>query len=108
MSRDNQGRYLAGVKEHFDMLADMRKRGMEMSSARFEERVKKHPLPDWTTVEGVLVLRSGDANEVAVPRNGKKTAASFEILTLKPRRLLTFVQRDEVHSWLWRAAQKDL
>lgn len=106
MSHDNQGRDLKAVKRHFDTMARLHNEGEELSHQKFLEVVAKFPLADWTDVEGVLVLRAGESRYVAVPKNGKKTAANFEIVDLDARELVTVLKKDEVYSWLWRASQE--
>jgi hypothetical protein len=108
VNRDNQGRNLEATRRHFDMLAKMHEEGVKISEREFSEKVKKFPLPDWTKVEGVVVLRAGSSRYVAVPKTGKKTAANFEIIDLQDRRdLIAILKKDEVYSWLWRASQSD-
>jgi len=105
--KDNQGRNLAAVKAHFDALRVARIKGEAASSAAFAAAVAKVPMADWTAVDGVLVLRSGASRFVAVPRNGKKSAAKFEIIDLDAKELVTVLTKHEVGGWLWRAAQAD-
>lgn len=108
MAKDNQGRDLSAVKKHFDMLARAGEEGRKLSEKRFKELVERFPLADWTTVDGVLVLRAGNSKFVAAPRNGKKTAATFEVVDLEARELVTVLKKDEVYSWLWRASQAEV
>ena len=105
--KDNQGRDLIGVKKHFDMLSDLHERGVQVSREAFDEKVRRFPLPEWTTVKDVLVLRAGTSRFVGVPRNSKKTAANFEILDLDKVEYVTVLTRAEVRSWLWRASQEE-
>ena len=104
MAKDNQGRDLGAVKKHFDMLARLREEGERVSSENFAAMVKVVPLADWTDVEGVLALRCGSSRFVAVPKNGKRTGATFEVIDLDKRELVTVLKKDEVASWLWRTA----
>ena len=105
--KDNQGRDLEATKRHFDLLSQLSKQGHQMSQKAFEEKLKKHPLADWTTVEGVLVLRCGKSRFVGVPKNGKKTAANFDVIDLEKRELVVQLKKNEVASWLWRVSLED-
>lgn len=104
---DNQGRNLEATKKHFDMLARLRQEGEEESHKRYLETVAKFPIPDWTTFEGVLCLRAGKSRFVGAPRNGKKTAASYDIIDIQNREHVTTLPRSEIASWLWRASQSE-
>lgn len=105
--RDNQGRDLDAVRAHFDMLERMRRDGEADSHARFEETVAKFPLPDWVMFDNVLVLRAGQSRFVGVPRNGKKTAANFDVLDISIREPVTVLRKNEVYTWLWKASQNE-
>lgn len=105
--KDNQNRDLEAVKRWQEYHRQLHQQGAERSHLRYQELVAAFPLPDWTTVEGILVLRAGDSNHVAVPRNGAKTpaqgdrAASFDVLSLSPREYVCQLKKGEVRSWLW-------
>lgn len=106
--RDNQGRSLAAVKKHFDEEYERHARGSDVSRAEFVRTVERFPLADWTSVEGVLVLRAGESRFVGVPRNGKRNAATFEVIDLVERKVVVpLLKKDEVRSWLWRASQAE-
>ena len=106
--QDNQGRDLDAVKKHFDEEVARHARGLQVSHEAFLATTKKFPLADWTEVDGVLVLRAGTSKYAAVPRNGKKTAATFEVIDLNKRELIVpLLKKDEVYSWLWRASQTE-
>lgn len=106
--RDNQGRNLAAVKKHFDEEYERHVRGIGASRAEFAKLVERFPLADWTSVEGVLVLRAGESRFVGVPRNGRKNAATFEVIDLDERKVVVpLLDKSEVRSWLWRASQAE-
>jgi hypothetical protein len=102
---DNQGVDLDAAKRHQDMLIRRHEAGVRDSEKQFAEKVKKYPLADWTHVEGTLVLRAGSSRYVASPRNGKKSAATFDVIDLKKREYVTLLKKNEVYSWLWKASQ---
>jgi hypothetical protein len=106
-SRDNQGRDMGAVKRNFDRLADERASGEARSHAAFEKDVAETPLADWTAIDGVKVLRSGSSKYVAVPRNGKESAANFDIIDTDKKEHVTTLRKDEASSWLWRAAKAE-
>ena len=106
-NRDNQGRNLAAVKAHFDMLARHRLEGEARSHAMFEETVARFPLPDWTMFDNVLVLRAGQSRFVACPRNGKKSAANFDVIDIVAREPVMTLSKKEVSEWLWKASQNE-
>jgi len=104
---DNQGRNLAGVKKHFDYLAKEYKEGSARSHEHYQNVIKDVPLPDWTEVSGVKVLRSGDSEHVGVPANGKESAARYDIIHLPKKQLVTQLKKHEVHHWLHTTAKKE-
>jgi hypothetical protein len=106
-TRDNQGRNLEAVKAHFDMLARHRLEGEALSHKIFEETIAKFPLPNWVMFDNVLVLRAGTSRFVACPRNGKKTAANFDIIDVVAREPVMVLSKREVYEWLWKASQND-
>ena len=102
--KDNQGRNLKAVKEHQDLLARQHEEGVRRSHEEFEKSLEHAPLPTWQTVKGVKVLRSGVAQHVAVPRNGKESSAKFDIIHIGRGEHVTTLGKNEVHGWLRRAA----
>jgi len=104
---DNQGRNLDAVKKHQDTLARHAEQGRAASHEAFEKLTQKHPLADWTHVQGVAVLRSGQSRYVGVPSNGKKTAKLFDVIDLLAGKSLVQLKSSEVRGWLLRAAQAD-
>lgn len=111
--RDNQNRDLEAFRSRLERDVAARKRGEEDSHRLYEEAVAACPLPDWTTVEGILCLRSGDSNYVAVPLNDAKTpargnrSALFDVISLSPRELVVQLRNTEVRNWLWRKHQAE-
>jgi hypothetical protein len=106
-THDNQGRNLDAVKAHFDMLARHRLEGETRSHQAFEKTVAKFPLPDWTVFDNVLVLRAGQSRFVACPRNGKKSAANFDVIDIVAREPVVMLSKKEVYTWLWKASQNE-
>lgn len=104
---DNQGRNLEAVKRTKESEQARYIAGSKDARAMFEKTVKDVPLADWTTVDGVEVLRSGSSRYVAAPRNGKRTAASFDVIDIKAGELVVQLKKDEVYGWLWRAAKNE-
>jgi hypothetical protein len=107
MGSDNQGRDLEAAKRHQAMLAALRRAGEAVSSAAFEKLAARYPPPDWTELSGVLVLRSGSSRFVGVPRTGRKTAATFDVIDIEGQKAVGVLRKDEIRAWLWRAAQAD-
>jgi hypothetical protein len=60
--------------------------------------------PEWTTFEGEDVIQVPGSNHVAVPVNGRKNSAKFDIISIEPREYVTQVGKGEVHQWLTRNA----
>ena len=106
-TRDNQGRNLEAVKQHFDMLARHHEEGSRLSHESFEKLVAQFPLAEWTIFDNVLVLRCGQSRFVACPRNGKKTAASFDVVDIVNLIPVTTLKKDETRTWLWKASQNE-
>jgi hypothetical protein len=104
---DNQGRDLDAVKRHFENLTRMDKEGSKRASENYERTIKDVPLPDWTTVDGVKVLRSGESDHVGVPYNGKENASKYDIIHYPKKEYVTQVKKNEVHHWLHAAAKND-
>lgn len=104
---DNQGRDLSAAKRHFDRAARLHLVGVAESHQHFEETVAQFPLADWTVFEGVLVLRAGNSRFVAVPRDGKKSASSFDVLDIADRKPIVRLLKNEVRGWLWKASQNE-
>ena len=105
--RDNQGRNLDAVKRHFDMLARQRLEGEAMSARLYQEKIAQFPLADWTTFEGVLVLRAGSSRFVGAPRTEKKNSRTFDVIDIADRTLVTQLTSKEIRSWLWQASQNE-
>jgi hypothetical protein len=109
--RDNQGRDLDAVRRQFENEARLHREGSLDAHHRHEEIIRICPLADWTRVEGVLVLRSGDSNFVAVPTSGADSVAkaersrTFDVISLEPREPVVQLLRSEVRNWLWRRHQ---
>lgn len=104
---DNQGVNLDATKRREDMLIRQHEEGVRFSEKQFAEKIKKFPLADWTHIEGTLVLRAGQSRYVAAPRNGKKSAATFDVIDLKKREFIALLRKNEVYSWLWIASQTE-
>jgi hypothetical protein len=104
---DNQGKSLKGVKSHFDYLAKISDEGSKRATEAFHRVIADVPLPAWTDVKGVRVLRSGDSDHVGVPRNGKETAAKFDIINLPKQEHVATMKSNEVHSWLHATAKNE-
>lgn len=54
----------------------------------------------WTTVEGIEVLQVAGSNYVAIPVNGRRSSARFDICQLDPREFYCQVTKAEVRQWL--------
>jgi hypothetical protein len=104
---DNQGRDLSAVKKHFDMLKKMSDQGSKEATEHFNKVIKDVPLPDWTEVNGVKVLRSGDASHIGVPANGKETAASYDVIHWPKKEFVTKLKKNEIHHWLHATAKNE-
>lgn len=105
--KDNQGRDLAAVKRTKEQEAQRAEEGRAASRAMHEATIKDVPLPDWTTVNGQEVLRSGDSKFVAAPRNGKRTAANFDVLDMEANEHVLTLPKDEVYKWLHASAKAE-
>ena len=107
--RDNQGRDLEAFKKQLERDEIARVGTAADAHLRFQEKIEVCPLPDWTYVDGMLVLRSGKSNFVAVPITEANTQAAgeratrFDVISLEPRDFVTQLRRSEVRSWLWRS-----
>jgi hypothetical protein len=106
-TRDNQGRNLEAVKAHFDILARQRLMGESISHQVFEKTIAMFPLPDWVMFDNVLVLRAGQSRFVACPRNGKKSAANFDVIDVVARESVGMLSKKDVRAWLWKASQNE-
>ena len=104
---DNQGRSLAGVKRTIERQKAEYEVGSKISAAILAQTIKETPLADWTTLKGVEVLRSGSSRYVAAPRNGKRSAATFDIIDIEAGDLVTQLKKGEVYNWLFRMAQAE-
>jgi len=106
--RDNQGVDLEAARRHLETEARLTRETGAEAHRRHLELVKVCPYADWTTVDGVLCLRSGNSNYVAVPVNGAQTSAKgersshFDVVSLEPREFVVQLKRGEVRNWLWR------
>lgn len=101
---DNQGRDLAAVKRHMDYLTDLAEEGRERSAAVFAESLAKVPMPEWTEVNGVKVLRAGQSRYVGVPLSGREVSARFDIIDVESEEYVTQLTGKEVRGWLRRTA----
>lgn len=104
---DNQGRNIAAVKKHFDFLEKEHKEGAARSHEHYQNVIKDVPLPDWTDVEGVRVLRSGDSEHVGVPSSGKENSAKYDVIHLPKRQLVVQLKKGEIHHWLHTTAKNE-
>jgi hypothetical protein len=104
---DNQGRDLKGVKKHFDYLEKESNEGSKRTTEHFNRVIKDVPLPDWTSINGVKVLRSGEASHVGVPANGKETAANYDIIHWPKKEFVMKLKKHEVSPWLHTMAKNE-
>jgi hypothetical protein len=104
---DNQGRDLAGTKKHLDLLAKMHESGSKEAQEHFERVKKDVPLPDWTEVNGVKVLRSGEASHIGVPSNGKESAAHYDVIHWPKKEFVLKLKKHEIHPWLHSMAKNE-
>ena len=106
-AHDNQGRDLDATRRAVYAEKERHDQGREASHRAFEREIEATPLADWTEFEGIQVLRSGNSRYVGVPARDKPTAATFHIIDTERREPVVQVKRDEVRSWLWRAAKAE-
>ena len=104
---DNQGRDLEGTKKHLDLLAKMHERGSKEAQEHFERVKKDVPLPDWTEINGVKVLRSGENSHIGVPSNGKESAATYDVINWPKKEFVLKLKKHEIHHWLHSAAKNE-
>ena len=104
---DNQGRSLSGTKKHQDLLAKMHESGSKAAQEHFERVKKDVPLPDWTEINGVKVLRSGEANHVGVPATGKESSANYDVIHWPKKEFVLKLKKHEVHNWLHSMAKNE-
>ena len=104
---DNQGRDLGAVKKHFDYLEKMSKDGSKAATEHFNRVIKDVPLPDWTEVNGVKVLRSGNSDHIGVPANGKENSANYDVIHWPKKEFVTKLKKNEIHHWLHATAKNE-
>ena len=104
---DNQGRDLEGTKKHLELLAKMHESGSKEAHEHFERVKKDVPLPDWTELNGVKVLRSGESSHVGVPSNGKESAATYDVIHWPKKEFVLKLKKHEIHSWLHSMAKNE-
>lgn len=80
-------------------------RNYEKRMAEIRAEQMKQPMMgykvEWTTVKGVNVQAiSGMSNIVAVPTNGKRNSARFDIIDLEAGSLLCQLPKSKVYAWL--------
>lgn len=73
-------------------------------SSRYEEVLANQAT--WQKVEGVEVLRVKDSPIVAVPTNGRRNSARFQVIDLVSREELCQLLSSEVRGWLFRRNEK--
>lgn len=56
--------------------------------------------PEWTTVQGVKVLKSPNSPLVAVPANGRENSANWEVIDPDKKELVALLKKNEVRGWL--------
>ena len=80
--------------------------GQSIANANFEASLAAvyANQAEWVKFEGVLVLRVKDSNFVAVPTNGKKNSAKFDIINVETRELGCQLKKSEVYGWLCKVA----
>ena len=105
--RDNQGRNLDAVKQHFEMLGRHHAEGVERSHQMFLDTVAKFPLADWVKYNNVLVLRAGKSRFVGVPTRGGTNAKNFDVIDIVDLVPVVRLTKNEVRNWLWRASQTE-
>ena len=104
---DNQGRNLEAVKKHKDWEKKSYDEGSKRSHEHFERVIKDVPLPDWTTINGVKVLRSGDYSHVGVPSNGKETAVHYDVIHWPKKEFVMKLKKHEISPWLHAMAKNE-
>ena len=104
---DNQGKNLEGVKKHKEQEAKSYQEGHKRSQEHFEKVIKDVPLPDWTEINGVKVLRSGEASHVGVPSNGKETAANYDVIHWPKKEFVMKLKKHEISPWLHAMAKNE-
>ena len=106
---DNQGRNLDALARQKKAEAERGKKHRAQWEKESEVRAQQYAKagwkpPDWTRVKGVLVLRAGNDDYVAVPANGKKNAARFSIIDVKKgEEVVPILRKAEVREWLFRS-----
>jgi len=106
--RDNQNRDLEAMKKWQEIEILHRQKTAADASRRHAEILRIVPYADWTEIENILCLRSGDSNFVAVPTNDAETPSQgdkskiFDVVSLSPREFVVQLKKYEVRGWLWR------
>lgn len=58
------------------------------------------PQPDWSTVDGVEVLRIEGEPVAALPCSGRRSASRFQAFDLATREMLCQLTKREIRGWL--------
>ena len=89
-------------KEYSDKMVQSLARTQALVDANFNAQLKavEDNQAVWVDFEGVLVLRVKDSIFVAVPTNGKKNSAKFDIINIQTRELGCQLKNSEVYGWL--------
>ena len=78
----------------------------ERERQRAEERARiwnepdEANLPQWTTLEGVEILRIPGAKHGAIPATGRRNAVNYVAFDVNTREELAYLRKDEVRQWL--------
>lgn len=90
-----------GAKKRLDLERRGLKERTDPSSA-FNKRVTRieKNQPEWTTLDGILILQVPGSELAAIPNSGKKNAASFTIFNVKTRNEIVQLKKKEVRGWL--------
>jgi hypothetical protein len=63
------------------------------------------PQPDWSTIDGVEVLRIPGEPLAAIPCSGRRSASRFQAFDVATREALCQLTKREIRSWLIRMAR---
>ena len=93
-------------KKYSDRMVKSLARTQDLVDANYNAQLKavEDNQAVWVDFEGVLVLRVKDSNFVAVPKNGKKNSAKFDIINIQTRELGCQLKKSEVYGWLCKVA----
>lgn len=93
-------RMAAGARRQHEHEERMRAKFAPEHERRYQQALEREP--QWEQIEGIEVLRSPGSDYAAFPITGKRSSRVWQVFSVKMRKPITQLRKDEVRKWLAR------